>query len=665
MEKLPTIGKENLFDALNCSPISPSGCELRQKTTEKLVYSPLSERNLVLQDNSLRSPEAHRSSKAGLFLSTPVEKTPDLLPEDLPDWEEIRRLDEDELWIERTQVVTKEDHLFNIEIAKEVVNDIIENLPIASMDDSTAECDNTVVEVNLLKDDLTNGFDDMKISEKIEEIQNGGDFVCDEKQGNVAIDMKDVVQNNEAVSSSDEPVIQSHGQEDNDFIHSCSDLDTTVKEISANDVSCLENTISEDISLEDLDETVKEVTPDEQASSALTTQSEDDYANFEFDESSFKPAAEFGLELDFLENIGTTGADHESDLARQSLYVKFDPLVEARKPKEAEQEPGALANINPADLLFKGSIANDDLLCMDTPPEKPVISRRALLAQTENAETGESTAVAAIQPVDLLEISPSKDIPAAEKPEEEEASKSVDSTLPAKEESPLVQPLQFSKTDLDKAVEEEKNKLLSQWNLQKSLHEADLEKLLDERNEILEERNKLLDENKVVKTLMMEYEQTMAQMIKDRESEKSQQERSNSEIVNERDQLQRDLHNTEKSFAHLHEKFGKLKTAVESYRKNEDVLKKVVKDLQEDVKNSEAKYQVLKGHAEQKLQEANVEINRVQTTFKTELAGLQAAFKREKTKVSSLQQTLDQKINENKELTAICDELISKVGPMP
>ena len=36
---------------------------------------------------------------------------------------------------------------------------------------------------------------------------------------------------------------------------------------------------------------------------------------------------------------------------------------------------------------------------------------------------------------------------------------------------------------------------------------------------------------------------------------------------------------------------------------NEDLLKKVVKDLQEDVKNAEAKYQVLKTHAEQKLNE--------------------------------------------------------------
>ena len=78
---------------------------------------------------------------------------------------------------------------------------------------------------------------------------------------------------NENVHSSDEPVEKSGVEEDNDFIHSCSgkllkmfwkllnmffinipiflipDLDTTVKEASAND-SCLENTLSEDKSLE-------------------------------------------------------------------------------------------------------------------------------------------------------------------------------------------------------------------------------------------------------------------------------------------------------------------------------------------------------------------------------------------------------------------------------
>jgi hypothetical protein len=59
--------------------------------------------------------------QVGLFLSTPVQKPPSSLPDNLTDsWEDIRKLDEEELWIERTQVVTKEDHLLYFEIAKVV-----------------------------------------------------------------------------------------------------------------------------------------------------------------------------------------------------------------------------------------------------------------------------------------------------------------------------------------------------------------------------------------------------------------------------------------------------------------------------------------------------------------------------------------------------------------
>ena len=51
--------------------------------------------------------------QVGLFLSTPVQEDP------ISDsWEEIRQLDEDELWIERTQVVTTDDHLLYSEVAK-------------------------------------------------------------------------------------------------------------------------------------------------------------------------------------------------------------------------------------------------------------------------------------------------------------------------------------------------------------------------------------------------------------------------------------------------------------------------------------------------------------------------------------------------------------------
>ena len=63
MEKLHTIGKENLFEAVNCSPILSSGSLPEENGTEELIYSPLSERNLPCQGNRLRYPGADKTSK--------------------------------------------------------------------------------------------------------------------------------------------------------------------------------------------------------------------------------------------------------------------------------------------------------------------------------------------------------------------------------------------------------------------------------------------------------------------------------------------------------------------------------------------------------------------------------------------------------------------------
>ena len=59
-------------------------------------------------------------------------------------------------------------------------------------------------------------------------------------------------------------------------------------------------------------------------------------------------------------------------------------------------------------ILFVRS--TDDLLGMDTPPAKPVVSRRTLLAQSQNTETEESAATSTVAPVDLFELSPSQDV---------------------------------------------------------------------------------------------------------------------------------------------------------------------------------------------------------------------------------------------------------------
>lgn len=89
---------------------------------------------------------------------------------------------------------------------------------------------------------------------------------------------------------------------------------------------------------------------------------------------------------------------------------------------------------------------------------------------------------------------------------------------------------------------------------------------------------------------------------------------------------------------------------------------KATSDYQEKLKRSEEKYRLLKKHAEEKIESANIEIARVRKSNESEIAVMKAALKKEQTKTASLEMSLQQKVSENAELTAICDELINKMG---
>lgn len=62
------------------------------------------------------------------------------------------------------------------------------------MDESTTECDNTVVAADVIKDDLVNGLDNAGCTEEIKTVHNGSDIVCDERIEYVAMDLKDLPQ---------------------------------------------------------------------------------------------------------------------------------------------------------------------------------------------------------------------------------------------------------------------------------------------------------------------------------------------------------------------------------------------------------------------------------------------------------------------------------------
>ncbi len=83
--------------------------------------------------------------------------------------------------------------------------------------------------------------------------------------------------------------------------------------------------------------------------------------------------------------------------------------------------------------------------------------------------------------------------------------------------------------------------------------------------------------------------------------------------------------------------------------------------LQAELTNADRRFEALKQHAEQKLAEANSQIQKVQASMDVELSASKARLLRTELKIASLEDALTSKTKENKELQDICDELIQKM----
>ena len=74
-------------------------------------------------------------------------------------------------------------------------------------------------------------------------------------------------------------------------------------------------------------------------------------------------------------------------------------------------------------------------------------------------------------------------------------------------------------------------------------------------------------------------------------------------IMGERNQIFEDLQAVERAFTDLHRKYERTKEVIAGFKSNEDVLKTSLKDLTSKYKKEEERYEVLRTHAETKLEE--------------------------------------------------------------
>jgi chromosome segregation ATPase len=103
--------------------------------------------------------------------------------------------------------------------------------------------------------------------------------------------------------------------------------------------------------------------------------------------------------------------------------------------------------------------------------------------------------------------------------------------------------------------------------------------------------------------VMKEYEDTISRILAEKEKavEKGGDERNR--LSEELAIIQQDLSAAEVAFSDLHRKYERAKGAIEVFKANENTLKQSNLQFQEQIKQAEKKYLVLKSHAEDKLEE--------------------------------------------------------------
>ncbi|AWP16508.1 putative transforming acidic coiled-coil-containing protein 3 [Scophthalmus maximus] len=317
-------------------------------------------------------------------------------------------------------------------------------------------------------------------------------------------------------------------------------------------------------------------------------------------------ANDFDGQMDYLEQFGSTSFK-ESALRKQSLYLKFDPLLRESPKKCAASDPQTQV---PRPGAFVSRL------------EAPQMADKEGTNGPQNCDFRLFDAAA---PTPILESL----VPAFPQP--------------ANTEDAIIEVLKYSQKDMDAAiakVQAEAKEKDQQWSVK---------------------YKKLLDDGQEMRKIIAEFELMIAKMMADQEKEREAAQAKLKEALLEKEQASGDLNAMERSFSELFKRYEKCKGVIEGYKKNEETLKACAQDYLARIKKEEQRYQTLKAHAEEKIGHANEEIAEVRSKYKAEVSGLQAQLRREQLKVQSLEKSMEQKEKELEELTKLLDELILKV----
>uniref|UniRef100_L7M459 Putative tacc3 protein n=1 Tax=Rhipicephalus pulchellus TaxID=72859 RepID=L7M459_RHIPC len=155
--------------------------------------------------------------------------------------------------------------------------------------------------------------------------------------------------------------------------------------------------------------------------------------------------------------------------------------------------------------------------------------------------------------------------------------------------------------------------------------------------------------------------EALQSFTKEIQKERAEQEDSMQKVVKDRDQLAEDLHNIEMTFADFHRRYEKAKQVISVMKENEALLKQQLTEANDALEKNCNMVHIIKTKTEESIEGAIKEVENTKRNYEADITVLKGQLKKAAMTINSLEKRLEQKNEENTELTKLYDDLLNQV----
>ncbi|XP_050341584.1 transforming acidic coiled-coil-containing protein 2 isoform X3 [Bactrocera neohumeralis] len=371
-----------------------------------------------------------------------------------------------------------------------------------------------------------------------------------------------------------------------------------------------------------------------------------------------------------------TKGNNSAPIDRSSILLKFDPLLgvpvpanQVQQQKTTKQTPQILQNILGDNLTNLSPTLEEDEHSSSASTSS-ISNNQSFVVETDNKRKSDEEESAKSKQ-NLIKISAEKQQRQQQQHQQPTVLKKHDSmsvdvikdmnidndcnkSFENSNSQPDEKQINYKMDELEKKI---KNEVLKTEDIEKKLKEA------EQREEALIKRITEKDKTITKMTGVIEaYEKAIAELIAEKEQLLQSYEKQLAEVKADRDSNYQHLTSLETTFADLHVKYGKSKEMTLQLKADEEALVVEKRQILENLRLQEQRYEKMKNHAMQQLEIANKKLESLNKEHSIETTKLKALLKKEEISRASINEQLQQKSRENAELVKICDELINGQG---